>query len=258
MNQAFAQQHFPGGNPIGQRLSVGYFNGSPMLPGWENEEPARQIVGVVGDMREIMPHLPAKATVYVPDRQVPDTLTRNFMGLPSLLIRTQMPIADATSLIASMTRRLDPMLLRPEIRPLQESIGTALRQEQSNAQLMGTYAVLAMLLTAVGLYGLLGYHVAVRSREIGVRLAMGATSAQVAQLIVRQGLLWIVLGMVTGLLVVSMISGVMDSLLFGVESTDWKSRMLAAGVVLTVSLLATLLPALRAARTHPVESLRAG
>lgn len=256
VNQAFAQQHFPGGDPIGQRLSVGYFNGSPMLPGWENEEPARQIVGVVGDMREIMPHLPAKATVYVPYRQVPDTLTRNFTGMPSLLIRTPLPVADATTLIATMIRQADPMLPQPEIRPLQDSIGAALRQEQSNARLMGTYAALAMLLTAVGLYGLLGYHVAVRSREIGVRLVLGATSAQVARLIVRQGLMWIVLGVVAGLLVVSMISGVMDSLLFGVESTDWKSRLLAAVVVLTVSLLATLLPALRAACTHPVQSLR--
>lgn len=256
VSQSFARHYFGSENPVGRHLMLGYMGQDPIMPGWEAEEPAREIIGVVADVRDIHPGESPRRTVYVPMDQVPPTLTEMLSGPGGLLVRADGRPEQLFGVLRQAIERIDPGLPDLQIQRLSELGGGRLDSERFNAVLLSCFAGLAMILVAVGLYGVLSFLVAQRTREIGVHLALGAAPARVMIRFMRQGLAWIALGGGSGLLMAFLLADVFEGLVFDLAGLDSAAIAAAAALLAVVSLLAAWLPARRAARTPAAEALR--
>ncbi|HEX5714677.1 MAG TPA: ABC transporter permease [Thermoanaerobaculia bacterium] len=243
INESMARQHFPGEDPIGKRITVSM-----------SAEPApTEIVGIVGDVRYESLVDEAYPTVYMP---IPE-LTYPFM---TLVLRTgaqkgsdPLHIAPA---VRKALREIDPDQPVSDVRTMDEVMSTAVARPRFNTLLLGLFAGLATLLAAIGIFGVMNYAVTLRTREIGLRMALGAKPGQVLMLVLRQGLLLTAIGVVAGLAGALALTRVMSGLLFGVGSTD-PSTFAAIVLLLTfVSVIACYLPARRATRVDPQIALR--
>ena len=244
VNQAFAQRYFHGENPLGKKLKPGAGNGSPDGPPW------REIVGVVANIRHSATEREMAPMQYLPASQL-----------------------STWCCLYSMVRAgMDPMSLEPEMRTLVSSmdrdipvtdvhtypdlIGMQLAQPRFAMVLLGAFAGLALVLTVVGLYGVMAYSVARRTREIGVRLALGAQRGTVLQMVLRQAAMLVGTGMAIGIVATLASASVLQSMLYGTASRD---PMVLAGVCVVVALAglaAAYLPAVRAAGIDPMRALR--
>ena len=239
VSETFARKYFPGEDPLGQRIRVAMAEDPPPL----------EIIGVVGDVRYDSLTDEAEPTVYEPHPE----LTYPFM---TLAIRT---VGDTTSLTPAVRREIssmDPDQPISDVRTMEQVMADTVGRQRFNTLLLGIFAGLATLLAAVGIFGVMNYSVTLRTREIGLRMALGAQPGRVLMLVLRQGLLLTLIGIAVGLAGALALTRVMSGLLFGVGATD--PTTFAAIVILlgVVSLIACYIPARRATRVDPLTALK--
>jgi len=243
INETLAHERFPNEDPIGKRIKPGFFT-------YEDEKPAmREIVGVVADVRNRGLNKEARPSVYVPQTQIP-------FNQMTVVVRTNNDPRTVISPVTKEVATLDRELPLFTIKTLDEYLSAAIAAPRFNTTLLSLFAAVALVLTIVGLYGVMSYSVAQRTNEIGIRMALGAQSRDVLRLIVGQGLKLVLLGLVLGLIGAAALMRVIASRLFGVTAKD-PLTFVAVSLVLTgVALLACYIPARRATRVDPIEALR--
>jgi predicted permease len=239
ISESLARQYFPGEDPLGKHISVAMFD----------ESNPTEIIGVVGDVRYDSLTDRAEPTVYFPHPE----LTYEFM---TLVIRTDGDPAAVAPAVRSELREIDPSQPVSDVRTMGQVMADTLGRARFNTLLLSLFAGLATLLAAVGIFGVMNYSVTVRTREIGIRVALGAQRGQVLMLILRQGLLLTLIGIGVGLAGALAVTRVMSSLLFGVEATDPLTFAAIVVLLTVVSAIACYLPARRATRVDPVTALR--
>jgi putative ABC transport system permease protein len=237
VNQTFAHRFWPGWNPVGKRVVVGRW-----------PEPA-EVVGVAADVKNRGLAQNAQAQVYIPFAQLP-------WGNMNLLVRTAMAPLSMAAAVRAQISAADPDQPVTDIQTADELMDTSLAQPRFTMLLLGSFAAAALVLAIIGVYGVLAYSVAQRRHELGIRVALGAERADILRLVVRQGLALAVGGIVIGLLAALLLTRLMSSLLYKVGTRDFTTFALAPMAFLGIALLASLLPALRATRTDPMEALR--
>src|SRR5690349_5163731 len=239
INEALARKHFPNQDPIGQRLDVEMF---------ENPTPA-EIIGVVGNVRYDSLVDEAPPAVYFPH---PD-LTYPFM---TLVVRTDGDPTAIAPAIQREIRALDPNQPLSDVRTMNQVMSDWVARSRFNTSLLGLFAGLATVLSAVGIFGVMNYSVALRTRELGLRLAIGAQPRQVLLLVLKQGLALTIVGVVIGLAAAFGLTRLLSGLLFGVAAVDLTTFASISLLLVIVSLLACYLPARRAMRIDPLRALR--
>lgn len=240
INDTFAKKYFPNENPIGQRLQ----------PGQAGEDPVRQIVGVVGTAKHDNLAEPDEAEYYIPFAQSPDRFSY-------IVVRTSQPApAGVETMIRRAVHEIDREQFVPVILPLTQLVSQTLSQSRFNSGLLGAFAAIAILLAAVGIYGVIAYNVAQRTREIGIRMALGAQRKQMLSMILRQSLTLAAVGIVVGLLGAFAATRLLRALLFGVGPMDVLTYTAVIALLGAAAFVAGLLPARRAMKVDPVVALR--
>ena len=249
IDETLARAWWPNGNPIGDRIVIGEYQGHQYL---QLPQPVCQIIGVVADVKGMFLDGPAPAMVYVPasGSAIVNQST-------DWVIRTSAPSGIASALTNAITSlALDQRVT--DLEPMTQLITGSSSVSQTNfeALLMGTFGALALILTLVGVYGVLSFQVAQRTHEIGVRIALGATRRDVMQLVIVKAFKVAALGVLIGLIAAFALTRLMASLLYEVRPTDPVVFAAVALLVLVVALLAAYLPARRAMRVDPMVALR--
>ena len=243
ITETFARQHFPNEDPIGKRIEPG-------ISSIEGEDSVmREIIGIAGDVRNRSLNTEARAAYYVPQTQVP------FSQMVAVTKTTGEPralIPAVTNVVAGMDQDL-PLF---SVKSMEEYLSASVAAPRFSTTLLSIFAAVALVLTVVGLYGVMSYSVAQRTSEIGIRLALGAQSRDVLVMIVKQGGLLVALGLAIGLAVAYALTRWIASLLFGVTAKDPFTFIAVAGLLALVALLACYIPAWRATKVDPMEALR--
>jgi putative ABC transport system permease protein len=246
INEALARRYFPGADPIGQHIEAG---------GPRRE--LNEVVGVVADIREVSPRTDPRRTMYVPQAQAPDRLSTWFGTLPVLLARVRVPGSHVERQIVQAIQAVDPALPVPHVFPLEDAMSRTLARERFGASLLSVLAVLAAVLTAIGIHGVLAYTVKQRRREISIRVALGARVRQVTRPVMVQGMVPVLIGTLAGAGASIGLSGTIAGFLWGVTPTDTRTLVAVAAILMIVALGASWIPARRAARVDPVSALKA-
>lgn len=238
VNEMLAQALWPGEDPIGR--SVTLWHPEP----WE-------VIGVVRGMRHLTPEQEPGPEAFFSIRQ-----NRDYRAV-HLIARGSSSLANLTSVLRDVLRPLDPNLPMNEFRVIQDIIDKSTSPRRFLVLLLAGFAVFALVLASVGIYGVISYSVSQRSQEIGIRSALGASPGEVQKRILIETLRLALVGTTLGLFAAWILARVMEGLLFGVTSSDWTTFLAVPVVILTVATLAGYLPARRAARLDPVVTLRA-
>ncbi|MGA2215609.1 MAG: ABC transporter permease [Bryobacteraceae bacterium] len=252
VNEAFAKKYWPQGDPLGQRITIGKGLGPQF------EEPAREIVGVVSNIREMGLARGDRPAMYVPQSQVPDgliQLANNVIPL-SWVIQTAGDPSALSATIQHEMQSVDRQLAPSKIRTMDQVISESTARQNFNMLLLTIFAGLALLLAAIGIYGLMSYTVEQRTPELGIRLALGADRGDMLKLVVRQGMLLTGIGLAIGLAASFGLNRLLAKLLFGVKANDPITYAAVAVILISVALLATYIPARRATRIDPMIALR--
>jgi predicted permease len=236
VNETLAKMYWPGRSAVGQRIFMGDF-----------DEPQVEIIGVsrdhkvrsAGEAPRPYMHRPGG-----PGRQV------------SLVVRTATPAAAALPMLRAAILAIEPEILFTEDAPAAEVAATTMAPTRIGAMLVGAFGALALLLAAVGLYGVIAYSVSLRTREVGVRIALGAERPQVLRMILGQGLRLAAVGIALGSLAAAAVARVLESMLYGISGLDPVAYALACGTLLLAVVCANLAPAMVASRIDPVRALR--
>jgi putative ABC transport system permease protein len=252
VNEAFAKKYWPKGDPIGQRITIGKGLGPQF------EDPAREIVGIMGDIRENGLKRGEQPVMYVPQSQITDGLTKlaNSVIPLSWIVQTAGDQSSLSAAIQHEIQSVDSQLAASKIRTMDQVISDSTARQNFNMLLLTIFAGLALLLAAIGIYGLMSYTVEQRTQEIGIRMALGASRGDMLQLVVRQGMLLTGIGVVIGLAASFGLNRLLADLLFGVKATDPITYAAVAAILVSVALLATYIPARRATRIDPLVALR--
>jgi putative ABC transport system permease protein len=252
VSRALAERYWPGQDPIGKRLKWGIA---------ESRAPWKTIVGVVGDVVDGKLGEPPILHIYVPFAEALDpALALPISGLLRRMTVAAVTDQDVTALIDPMRAAiatLDPALAVAEVTTMAQVMADASAPQRFSAVLLGAFAAGALLLAAIGLYGMLAFGVAQRTREIGVRLALGATRREILGLVVRQGMTLTLVGLGLGIAGALGATRLMGALLYQTEPFDLVTFASVPGILGIVALLACYLPARRAAMVEPVTALRA-
>jgi predicted permease len=252
INQTMAKKYWKGQDPLGQVIVIGKGLGPQF------DDQPREIVGVVGDVKENNLGEKDAGVMYVPQGQVPEGLTKlaNSVIPLSWAIRSA---ADPMAIRASVERELaavDGMITPARVRTMDQAISEALSRQNFNMLLLTIFAAIALLLAAIGIYGLMAYSVEQRMQEIGIRVALGAAQGDVLKLIVWQGMNLAWIGIAIGLAASYGVTRLLGSLLYGVKSSDPVTFASVAGIVALAAGAASFLPARRASAVHPSDALR--
>lgn len=245
VNEAFARQYLPQGKALGQRIQ-------PVQPAriWNNEQlTSFEVVGIVRNVKSAGWNAESEPTYYLPTTQAP------FQAM-TILVRTRNDPAMLVSALRNAVQTIDPTQPVTNIRTLDQLVSDSIAQPRLNMLLMGLFGGLALILAAVGIYGLLSYAVTERTREIGTRMALGAQVPDVTKLVLKQGMTLALIGEVIGLVGAFALTRVIRGLLFGVAPTDAMTFIAVAAVLTSVALLACYFPARRAAKVDPLVALR--
>src|SRR5260221_1859867 len=244
VNEAFARRFFPRENALGKRITPSASNGGKPAP--------REIIAVVGNVKGR-----GLNTEPVPEYYIP--LTQLNFGSMTFCLRTGVDPHSLTSAVRNVVSSMDPDLPLYDIKTMDEYLSASVVTPRFRTMLLEAFAGLALLLTTLGLYGVVAYTVAQRTHEIGVRITLGATRAGVTQMVLRAGFkltaIGIAIGVVGSLIAARFITS-FTSLLFGVKPTDTVTFVAVVGVLAAVSLLACYIPARRAAKVDPMIALR--
>ena len=241
VNQAFARKYFPNEDPIGKHMKPGIGGGGPPV--------MREIVGVVGDIKQQRLDAKFAPEMYIPYAQVTMPL--------ALCVRTRAsdPLGVASE-IKSEIASMDPEVPVYDVRSFEDYVSDSVAQQRFHAFLFGMFGLLALLLTAIGLYGVMAYTVAQRTHEIGVRMTLGATGSTVLQMILKSAFLLTGIGLLIGIAMALVVTRFLSSMLFGVRPLDLITFGAVTAVLLAVSLLASYVPARRATKVDPMIALR--
>jgi predicted permease len=253
INEAAVRMYWQGMEPLGSRIRVG----PPAITDIADPQP-RRIVGIVGDVHELGLENEPPAIIYVPIGQMPAPLTASLVRLLPcvVLVQTSGAPASVTAAVRKEVWALDPQQPISDVETLEAIVSRALSAFRFTMVLMGTLAVVALLLAAVGIYGVLSFLVGQRTREIGVRMALGASARNVVQMVVTQGMVSVAVGVAVGLTGAFFFARLLRSLLVGVSAHDPLTFVLAPLLLAVVALVATGIPAHRASRLDPVTALR--
>jgi predicted permease len=251
INQQVARDYFKEQSPIGQHIR----SGAMMGPGFEDS--IREIVGVVGDTKSAGLDAPAPGILYLPQAQIPDKLTQMDSGLlgESWVVRTKSSQVD----VAIAARRIfmdnarTPLL---SVESMQNVISASVAQQRFTMMLLGCFGLISLLMGGAGLYGVMSYTVARRTKEIGVRMAIGAQRADILRMVLREAGLLLGVGLGVGLAASLAGAQLLRSLLFGIAPRDPVMLAAMCGVLLLTGLFAAWWPASRAAATEPMQALR--
>jgi putative ABC transport system permease protein len=241
MNRALASRHWPNESPLGHRFA------------FRQEQPPFEIVGVVGDTYDAGLDRPAPPTIYVAFAQ--RHATWRWMSWQTLVIRTP-PDAVVVPGVRRIVKRIDADLPLIEVSTVEAWYAAAAGVRRFAMQLVSVFAGLALLLAAIGIYGVLSCAIADRRQEIGIRLALGASSRALVATVTRASLVYAGVGAAAGLLIAALVTRFLTALLFNVPPTDSLTFAGAAAAVLVVAVLAAWLPARRALRVDPLSVLR--
>ena len=235
INQSLARRLFPNESPVGKHLKL-------INPEQSNDW--RTIVGVVGDVKYSGLDDPGDAAIYTPFPQTP------FLWA-YVMVRTSSDPANFMASIRSAVSSVDSNISAVNLQPMSKLVSGSVAQPRFHMTLLSTFAVLALILAAVGLYGVMSYLVTQRTREIGVRMALGARSSDVLRLVVGQGMLLALIGVIVGLFGAFAVTRLMSSLLYGVSATDPLTFAAISLLLLGVALGACFVPARRATKSRP-------
>ena len=241
VNATFARRFFPGKDAVGQRIKPGLAA--------VGEPPFRRIIAVVSDVKHQALSEPDEAESYLPLAQIP-------YGSMTLVARADGSLDEAARRITDAVHGIDPSLPLYAVRPMTEYLSQSVARPRFNTILLGLFAALALVLTAVGLYGVLSYSVAQRTHEIGIRRALGADAGDVYRLIVGDGMRLVALGLLLGIGGALLAARLLASLLFQTAPSDPATLAAVTATLAAVSLAASWLPARRAAGIEPTVALR--
>src|SRR5215813_5726333 len=240
VDENMARTYWPNADPIGKRLKFG---------GADSKAPWLTVVGVVANVKHYALDADSRVALYTPHLQ-------NGAGSLSIAARTTTDPANIAGAVTREVRAMDPNLPIYDVKTMEQWLLESLARRRFAMLMLGLFAVIAMLLAAVGIYGVMSYTVAQRTREIGVRVALGAQTRDVLRLIVRQGMSLAGMGIGIGLMAAIGATRLMTGLLFGVRATDPITFAAIALLLAIVALLACLLPARRATQVDPLVALR--
>ncbi|HMB27385.1 MAG TPA: FtsX-like permease family protein, partial [Blastocatellia bacterium] len=239
VNEAFARTNFPGEDPLGKRVTI-YM---------KNDNQPCEIVGIVGDSKHMNLDAEVKPMSYWPHPEL------TYSGM-TLALRTKGEPTAIANAARNVISALDPEQPVADVRTMESLIGTSVARARFNTLLLTIFAIVALLLAGLGIYGVMAYSVAQRTHEIGVRMALGARGTDVLRLVVRRGMTLALGGVAIGVGASFALTRLMQTLLFNVSATD---PVTFAGIPLLLSfvaLLACLIPARRAAKVDPMVALR--
>jgi predicted permease len=241
IDEYLARTFFPNQDPIGRQLSQ---------EGLDKTKVQYTIVGIVPSVRHGEPGIAPKIPqIYWPAAQFPslqETLLVRAAGDPRALVPS----------IRAAVHAIDPQLPVFATRTMDEAIAASIATQRSSATLVGGFSILALFLAALGLYGVLAYSVTRRTREIGIRIALGSPRANIARLIVQKGMVMVGLGILVGVIVFLGCSALMRHFVYGVRPDDPPTIIAVTLLLVTIAILASWLPAHRAMRVDPIQALR--
>jgi putative ABC transport system permease protein len=239
INEAMARQHFAGGDPVGKRFVLG--------------RRAVEVLGVVHDIQQLGPDVAKAPAFFFSERQGVGTLPMPFMNL---LVRTSLPPSRVADSVRREVLAVDPEQPVANVQTMEGVVADAVAGRRLMMSLLTGFSAVALILCALGIYGLVAHSVSARRQEIGVRLALGAQRPQVLKQVVRQGFRWVLLGLAAGLLASLLLSKILTGLLYSVSAHDPLYYLLAPLLLGAIALLACYLPARRASRVEPAIILR--
>jgi predicted permease len=242
VTESFVREYFPNSDPIGARIR------------WARQEPPQwmTVVGVVGDVKHVGLDQPEAPAFYYSYMQADQTWKRWMY----LAVRSQSDPAALARQVKEQVWALDKQLPVTKVRPMGELMSLSVAARRFNMTLMGVFAAVALALASLGVYGVISYNVTQRTHEIGVRVALGARTADVLRMILGQGMLLTLIGVAAGLVGAFALTRVMSGLLFGVTATDPLTFAGVALLLCAVALVSSLIPARRATKVDPIIALR--
>jgi predicted permease len=243
INQAFADKYLHGVNPLGKKAVI------YMKSDAEAENQPSEIIGVVGDVHQLGLETAPEPTVYWPHSEL-------VMSGMTILARTSSDPLALLSSIRNQLQQLDPELPMAAVATMDQLLADSLSRSRFTMLLLGIFAVVALVLAAVGIYGLIAYSVTQRTQELGIRIALGAQRGDVLRLVLMQGTRLTLFGVAIGVLAALALSRILGTLLFGVSATDPLTFAAVAGLLAVVALFACFVPARRATRVDPMIALR--
>jgi predicted permease len=246
INEALAKRFYKDKDPIGRRLNPFFGPNTPMFT----------IIGVARDVKQGGLDAPAGTELYFNYEQLP-RLAGFAPRQMNLVLEVSRPLPSLTPAIRQAVSSIDPGLPIVNLRSMEDVIGASLARQRFLSLLLGIFAAVALLLAAIGTYGVLSYMVSERHREIGIRMALGAGNAQVVRLVLRQGITIAGIGIVVGVAGALALSRLTQSLLFGVDPADPATFGTVVGVIAVVATAACLVPMRRAMRVDPLTAIRA-
>jgi putative ABC transport system permease protein len=238
INETMARRFFPDEDPIGKRLDI---SGPTYM---------REIVGIVGDIKQESLRTPTPPQVYEPFAQKPASTLH-------VLLRAPVDPLRFAETVRQEVRAIDNAQPISAARPMEEIVARSLTRDRFSVSILGAFACLALILAAVGLYGLVAYFVTQRTNEIGVRIALGAEPRGIQRLVLVQSLRMVLIGLGLGLVGAVVVTGILRSLLYEVQPRDPMTFAVVTLLLVVVALAAAFIPARRAARVDPVIALRA-
>jgi putative ABC transport system permease protein len=252
INEGMAKKYWQDKNPVGQRITIGKGVGP------EFEEPAREIVGIVGDVRNGGLDSDPEPIMYIPVAQMPNGVTAlNNRIIPiTWIVRTKVEPFSLSTEIQEQLRTVSGGLPVSHIRSMDQVRSESTQRTDFNMTLLVIFAGVALLLAAIGIYGLMAYSVQLRTQEIGIRMALGAGPQDVRSMVVKQGMRLALIGVFLGVAAALALTRLMASLLYGVKPWDPAAIVSVAVLLSAVALLATYVPARRASRVDPMIALR--
>jgi putative ABC transport system permease protein len=241
VTEEVVRRQFPAGSPIGRRLriNVDHANG--------RDDVEWTIVGVVGDVRSTLDG-PIRETIFIPRTQRPS-------GAINLFIHTQQESSALASSVTGIVHAMEPEA-PVEIRTLADEVGRTIARQRAISVVVGAFAIVALILAAVGVYGVMAYSVKQRTQEIGVRMALGASSLSVFRMVLGQALRLVLTGIAAGLVACAPLTRLLAGMLFQIEPLDPATLVATSVALLTIAAIAAYIPARRSMRLAPVEALR--
>jgi predicted permease len=252
INEAMARQFWKDGDPLNDRLLIG---GGTMKELAQERE--RQIIGVASDVRDGGLNNDPQPHMYIPNGQVPDALNALNVRITPVawVVRTRGEPYSVSTAVQEQLRQVSGLPIS-QVRSMEEVVSRSISRQRFNVLLMSIFGASALALAAIGIYGLMAYSVAQRTREIGIRMALGAEANQVRRMVLVQGLRLAIIGVVAGLVAAFALTRVMASFLFGVEARDPAVFAVMPLLLTIVSVVAVWLPARRASTVDPLIALR--